>query len=52
MCDRLGIPPPLEKNSSMIFVNFRAFIASKLSKDDMILYYFERLHVENQRNWE
>ena len=50
MCDRLGIPPLLEKSSSMIFVNFYAFIASKLSKNALIFHYFERLHVENQKN--
>ena len=50
MWDRLGIPPLLEKNSSMIFVNFCAFIGSKLSKNAMTFHYFERLHVENQRN--
>ena len=50
MCHCLGIPPLLEKNSSMIFVNFCIFIASNIKWNATLFNYFERIHVENQKN--
>ena len=46
----LGIPPLLEKNSSIVFVNFCIFIASNIKWNATVFNYFERIHVENKKN--